>query len=48
MSGHGDSRDAVLRDFLTWLEQNDPGGAWFLDEGPTAAPPAEAEAEAEA
>lgn len=48
MSGHGDSRDAVLRDFLTWLEQNDPGGAWFLDEGPVAAPPAEKEAEAEA
>ena len=48
MSGGNDSRDAVLRDFLTWLEQNDPGGAWYVDEGPVAEPasaPAESGAE---
>jgi uracil-DNA glycosylase family 4 len=42
MSGAPDSRDAVLRDFLTWLEQNDPGGAWYLDEGPVEPYPAAA------
>jgi DNA polymerase len=40
VSGPGDSRDAILRDFLAWLEQNDPGGAWYLDEGPVAEPAA--------
>ncbi len=40
MTGAGDSRDAILRDFLAWLDQNDPGGAWYLDEGPVAPYPA--------
>lgn len=38
MSAAGDSRDAVLRDFLSWLEQNDPDGGWYLDEGPVPTP----------
>ncbi len=42
MTGAGDNRDAVLRDFLSWLDQNDPGGAWYLDEGPVAEPAAAA------
>ena len=27
-----DNHDAVLRDFLTWLNQNDEDGAWYLDQ----------------
>ncbi len=42
MTGGGDSRDAVLRDFMTWLEQNDPDGGWYLDEGEVAPPADEA------
>ena len=49
MTGADDSRDAVLRDFLSWLDQNDPGGAWYIDEGPVGeAPIAEAAAAGEA
>jgi len=38
MSAAGDDHGQVLRDFLIWLEQNDPSGnAWYLDERPVEA-----------
>jgi len=37
-------RDEVLQDFLTWLNQNNPGGdQWYLDEGPVPVEAAPAE-----
>ncbi|RKZ16791.1 uracil-DNA glycosylase [bacterium] len=31
-AGRPDDYDAVLRDFVTWLNQNDGDGAWYLDQ----------------